>query len=230
MKPWYLSDPEGVAKLRAAVAETYPELEWIAEADPPRLRGPFRLIEGGVVLMEYCLEIQLPKDSAHDLPMVFELGGAIPRTVDRHVSLNGSLCVVLPEAYWFDCPEGLNVLDFLNGPLRAHLAGQTLVGMGKPWPVGEWEHGDDGVVQFYARELQVYSVDKLVRLLELALRPKTPRQWECPCGSRQKARRCHGAKIDRIRSRIPSYLLENALRILLAKVKLSQKSIASETA
>jgi hypothetical protein len=229
MQPWYLNDLDGVAKLKAAVARTYPDLEWIAEADPPLLRGPFQLLEGGAVLAEYCLEVQLPTDSPRGLPVVFEVGGAIPRTLDRHVSLNGSLCVVLPEAYWFDCPEGLDVLEFLNGPLRAHLAGQTLVAMGKPWPVGEWAHGDDGVAEFYARELQVCAIEKLVGLLGLALRSKAPRQWDCPCGSRQKARRCHGPKIDRIRSRIPSYLLENALRGLLAKAELSQKSIASDT-
>jgi hypothetical protein len=33
-----------------------------------------------------------------------------------------------------------------------------------------------------------------------------------------------------MRSRIPSYLLENALRGLLAKAELSQMSIGSETA
>ena len=185
-------------------------------ADPPQFRGTLSLSGNGVPLADYQIEIDVPPDSLTGLPTVREVGGAVPRTAERHVSADGSLCVMLPDAYWLDRPGGMSLVEFIDGPLRGYLAGQSLVAMGEVWPAGEWAHGIVGKVQFYARELGATSIGKLRRLLKLASRPETPRRWDCPCGSKLQVGRCHGPKVDRIRSRIPPALLAGALDELIS--------------
>lgn len=227
VKPWYQGDHAAIAGIREEVEEAYPDLAWLPDADPPRFRGPFRIVEDGEVFAEYSLEVALPGDTPRGIPEVFEVAGTIPRNADRHVNANGSLCVVLPDAYWLHCPTGLSLVEFLKGPLRAHLAGQALAAMGKPWPVGEWAHGDDGIAEFYSRELQVTERGQLAMVLSLALKPRPPRQRVCPCGSGEKLRRCHGQHVDRLRARVPAHLLERAVAGLLSGMQ-GRKTVSPE--
>lgn len=90
-------------------------------------------------------------------------------------------------------PEGMTLAEFMAGPLREHLAGQGAVLRGLEWPSGAWEHGPEGVVQFYQDALGEDALETVYELLlsELLSR-KRRRQMDCPCGSGKARRRCHG--------------------------------------
>ena len=99
--------------------------------EDPRLvlRGRYDIREQGEVIESFAVELEPAPDSPRGLRTVWEIGGRIPRVADpHHVNvIDGSLCVALPEAFWYDYPTGLSLAQFLDGPLRRHLAGQSLV-------------------------------------------------------------------------------------------------------
>jgi len=132
---------------------TQPALVLLRDTDPPALRGEFLLREDEALLERYTIEVQLPLESERALPAVREIGGRIPRTADRHVSDDGTLCVVQPAAYWFAQPKGQTLAEFLEGPVRSHLAMQAIVEHGGTWPTGEWGHGALGIVECFSEIL-----------------------------------------------------------------------------
>ena len=138
-KPWYEVDPESYAKVRLEVEKLFPELRFIKRDQDILVTGYYPLFEDGRVYDRYAVEIKLPKELPGGLPVVREVGGRIPRDPDRHINIeDGVACIVLPDAFWNDNPDGISLLDFLNGPLRSFFASQSLVELGvpDPWPSG----------------------------------------------------------------------------------------------
>ena len=81
-----------------------------------RLAWNFPIIHDGVEVDAFKVAIELhPEEGAHR-PLVFETGGRVPRSPDRHMNGDGSACIALPE----------DVLLLTHGepmPLSAFMAG-----------------------------------------------------------------------------------------------------------
>lgn len=164
----------------------------------------------------FDLAIDLPEQHERGVPRVRETAGRIPIDDDRHVDRDGTLCVVLPDAYWYEHPDGLWLRDFLAGPLKGYLACQALIeaGVQNPWPQGEWPHGNDGVALFYGDLLGISDAATIARLVRVALRSHTGGIGKCPCRSGRAFNSCHSAKVFRMRRRIPRDQLHRALQRL----------------
>jgi len=213
-RPWYRSSRE-LSRVKAEVLSRHPALTFKEVDGRVIVYGVFEIREGKVLHDKLVIEVELARDSARGIPVVRETGGRIPRTADRHVNTeDGSLCVVLPDAYWYHHTRGLTFADFLDGPLRAHLAGQLLVELGEPWPAGEWGHGINGILEFYFEVLRTKEPKPFVGLLGLLARPEVKGHWACPCGSGELLRKCHGPRILHLRARIPQKLAKRALDLL----------------
>lgn len=182
----------------------------VDEGERVAFRGRFDIREGGEVVEAFAVDVVLPPDSPRGLPAVWEVGGRIPRVVDPHHvnAQDDSLCVLLPEAYWYTNPLGLTLPEYLEGPLRNHLAGQSMVLRGHDWPPGEWGHGSRGPLQFYEELFGVQGEDRLRPFLELLIGGGIDGRWLCPCGSERKLRKCHGKQVYLAQSRIPRALLQ----------------------
>ena len=131
--PWY-ADNERLSLVVEAVQTTQPGLVAFWHTGAPALRGEFLVREGEAVVERYAIEVRLAAESERALPAIREVGGRIPRIPDRHVSDDGTLCVVQPAAYWFAKPSGLPLAAYLEGPVRSHLAMQGMVERGEDWP------------------------------------------------------------------------------------------------
>lgn len=224
-KPWYRSNPDALARVKREVLSRHPRLRFEETNGAVILCGVFEVREGDVVVDEYQVDVELPSDTERGIPVVRETGNRIPRDIDRHViTAEGTLCVVLPEAYWNDNPRGLSLAEFLDGPLREHLAGQSLVDMEQPWPAGEWGHGIKGVLEFYFQVLKTKEPKAFVGLLELLARREAKGHWDCPCGSGKRLRNCHGPTIFNLRDRIPRQLARRALEMLRRQVEAEKRS------
>ncbi len=174
-------------------------------------RGRLDIREDGEVIEAFAVDLVLADDSPRGLPSVWEVSGRIPRVVNPHHvnDADGSLCVVLPEAFWFQYPEGLTLAEYLEGPLRRHLSGQAVVLRGEPWPVGEWDHGAGGRIQFYRELFGVTEAAQLRGFFELIGAERVKGHWPCPCGSGKKLRQCHAEQVYGVRDRLPNGLLES---------------------
>lgn len=198
-EPWYRSDPNALAAAVQEALKVQEHLRFLDEGERVFLRGRFDIREADEA---FAVEIQMPIQSPRHLPVVWEIGERIPRVADPHHAnnLNGSLCVQLEEAYWYHFPRGLSTAEFLEGPLRAHLAGQISVLRGDGWPAGEWGHGWKGRVEFYSEVLETKDPAVLYRLLRTACEPFTKTHLPCPCGSGRKTRKCHGPRLHKLGS------------------------------
>lgn len=229
-KSWYESDPELFANLRRDVEEIFPELKFVIRDRAAFVIGYYPLFEGERVCDRYLVEIELSKKSPTGLPIVREVGKRIPRIPHRHMNADGTACVVLPDAFWHENPDGMNLLDFLKGPLRGYLASQSLVelGVSDPWPSGEWAHGVDGLIEFYAKLLGSKDSKIILQYLEIIARVKLKGHWRCPCGSGKKLRKCHGATIEQLRSRIPRKIAAHSAETILKFLRQTGKIRAAD--
>ena len=204
-KAWYRVQPGLVERIRKDVGSSYPDFAFEDNGDVPLFRGTYQVRDGDIAHAEFEVEIGLAADSPKGPPFIREIGGTIPREADRyHVNPgDGTLCVVLPDEYWYRYPDGLTLVEFMNGPLRAHLAGQALVARGEPWPAGEWSHGARGALEFYAGILGIPDPSIVARFIEILAKGNVKGHWDCPCGSGKRLRNCHASLIFELRNRIP---------------------------
>lgn len=201
--------------LQELVAGRWPRARWEDSIGRPCLVLTFAVAEADRVLDTYDLRIELPEDDERGLPAVREIGGRIPRLSDRHVNPgDGSLCVALPEQYWLAHPKGLPLVEFMDGPLRAYLAAQSLFDKDGKWPVPEWGHGSSGIEEFYKEELGVPDLPTAVPWVRLLSQARVTDSCRCPCHSGKLVRKCHGAKLYQLRSKISPTVAARWLRLL----------------
>jgi hypothetical protein len=215
-RPWYKVDPSSYESERQAVLSIQPELPFGNRADSIVVSGDYLVTDGGRVLAKYEVEIILPRDTSRGLPTVLEIGGRIPRTDDRHINGDGTACIMLPDAYWFEHPEGLSLSEFVQGPMQYFFANQALMEIDDEWkwPAGEWSHGIDGIVEFYGAQLSTHDRGIVTRYVDVLRKKVIKGHWQCPCGSGAKIRDCHRPLIESIRERIPIRVAEESYRRL----------------
>jgi len=80
--------------------------------------GPFHVVDQSGIY-EYTFQLKIVWLDPYRYPLVFEMGGYIPRTIDFHVyTQTGNLCIKgTPEEIW-ECRDGLPLLKFLEGTLK----------------------------------------------------------------------------------------------------------------
>lgn len=205
--------------IQTDLKDHYPELATVV-GDRVKVVGNWRVYGKTKEAAVFSIEVLLPDDYPSSPPQVYEVGGAIPRSADRHVNPDGSACLFAPPDRWYKCPPGTELKAFLDGPVREYFFSQAFYDLTRRWPFGEWGHGDLGIVEFYAERLGLLNILAIRIFLNHAANPKAFRHWQCPCGSGHKAIQCHGPKIIELSRVVPPFELAEGARAannLLAK-------------
>lgn len=201
--PWHLTDPESFARMRAEVEAAYPDLRLSIQDECVFIQGSFPIKEDGAALDRYSIEVRVPQDFPKDLPVLREVGGRIPWDADRHVNINGDACLLVPDERWRHFPEGRTLRDFLDGPVRSFLIGQSVYDRTGKWPFGQRSHGRAGILEAYAEMLNISPDRETIRaFLDLISRREVKGHWPCPCGAGKILRKCHGARVWVLREKI----------------------------
>lgn len=206
-KPWYKKDANLLRELEHQIGDEFPELKKVEEGLLIKFVGVFPLFEEGRVYDRYHIEVELSSKSPTALPIIREVGGRIPLLSDRHINpTDGTACIVLPDAYWFQNPLGMNLIDFLKGPVRKFFASQSLIDLGEsnPWSDGEWRHGEYGIKDFYSGILNTGDLEVIYQYLRVLKAKAIKGHWPCPCGSGKKIKECHWTFIEELRLKIPA--------------------------
>jgi hypothetical protein len=172
------------------------------------LRGTFPVKHEGkeVDSFKVLVELRECRPAVFDAE-VFEIGKRIPAIPDRHVDIDRSACIALPEDIILATGgEPMALRAFLGGPVHNFFLAQAVFEREGRWPFGERGHGDAGVREFYYELLGTRDLEVAARYLALLAAPRLHRQWFCPCGSREKIRRCHGNDLERLRERVPAHV------------------------
>lgn len=221
---WHRADPESYARMRAEVEAEYPNLNFfidhevettiaavsskdkslVAEDGILFIRGTFPIKdESGKSIEHFRIEAVVPPDYPETLPLVREVGGRIPRQIDRHISPEGFACLFAPAERFIHCPEGSTLLDFLNGPVRNFFISQSIFDLTGEWPFGQRSHGIAGIAESYAEMFEVPPTpDNVVRILEFLERREIKGHWPCPCGNGKRLRDCHGPIARQLRAKM----------------------------
>jgi hypothetical protein len=170
-------------------------------------RGRFPVINEGHEIDGYLVEIVFPEGIAKP-PLIREIGGRIPQTMDRHVYSSGYLCIEVPELTLI---RGYEFITYLDGPVRNYFIGQSLVERGESWPFGVWEHRKVGLLQAYSSVLKVSGEPEIRRYLDCLSHKKIKGHWTCPCGTGKPIRDCHAATIRSLQKSILPKIAKQAL-------------------
>lgn len=170
--------------------------------------GSLALSHDGAEFDRYLLELRLDEKHPHVPPVVYEVGGRIPRHIDRHTYQSGALCLGVPEELWPKPGTAINLADFLNQHVRSYLVANTLVEEGQPWPFGERSHGHKGTLEFYAEKYGIDNPTAVMSLLSYAIKTASKGHWNCFCGSGKRMRDCHPDTVHRLRENINQNILK----------------------
>ncbi len=190
-KPWYIANPEFYQSLQKEVQQAYPHLQFLVRGGTVFLSGTFLLKDGEKIVDHFQIEIEFPFNYPKRLPVVYETAGRIPRIPDRHTYPSGEACLYLPMQLAEIFPEGSNLLDFLNSPVRSFFVSQSHFELTGKWPFGEWPHGVDAIIEYYAPILGTQDRNVISRYIEMITKKEIKGHWSCPCGSGKLLRHCH---------------------------------------
>ena len=194
-------------RLANRLEREFPGLHLVEHDGQLVVSGEFAIADEGRVLDLFEIELVLPAEGPRaGLPVVREVGGRVPPTPERHVNWDGTACVGVPDEFWYRHPEGIDVPEFLRGPVRNYFLGQSLVEAGQPWPFGERAHGFAGIVEFYAPLLGTSDPTRVRAFLRLLAQEALQDEMACPCESGQPVGECHRAVVLELRARIPRHV------------------------
>jgi len=197
--------------LRERLWVDFPELYLVQRDETMIVAGIFPLVDGQRVVDRFVIELELPRTYPKGVPVLREVGGRIPRTADRHVEGDGKACIFLPDEYCYKHPNGMDLIDFLRGPVLGFLVGQSLAERGQPWPQGERAHGTDGITAFYSELVGSADSATIQRYLEALTAKQLRGHSSCPCGSGKRLRECHQECLLKLRERIPRSIARGSL-------------------
>lgn len=203
LKAWHKRNPAKLCELIEEVTTKFTDLWHVRDTnDKVCLAGAFPIVENGKTIDRFSIRIEFPHDYPASPPIVYEIGGRIPRTRDRHLDGNGAACLFVPDERWRYWPPGATILEFLNGPVRDFFLLQLFFELtGDPISQAR-PHGVEGKLEYYYEELETRSLDVVIKAVQYLARKEVKGHWDCYCGSGKRLRDCHFDKIRDLRCRI----------------------------
>lgn len=217
---WYQINPQLLEDLRNELKDRYPSLHVFIENGTVIVRGNFPICDiGGTKLIdEFKIEMMVPNTFPEDIPIVREIGGRLPKIVDRHFYMNGKACLFMPEERYKYVPAGMTLMEFIDGPMKSFFIGQISYEQTGKWIFGERAHGVAGIVDYYGEIIGNTNKEIITRLLIYLCKDKVKGHWQCFCKSGEKMRSCHYKQLLEMRERIKPKDAILSLRIMVDDV------------
>ncbi|MBX9785509.1 MAG: hypothetical protein K2X48_19680 [Chitinophagaceae bacterium] len=152
------------------------------------------------------------KNYPYRFPIVWELSNKIPKTLDRHIKNDGTLCFSnLQEELRF-CKNGITLIDFLQKVLNPHLCREYYREKEGVYPTGERAHGlEGGIWQEYYEIFDTQDKAKILEEIEMILTHKSiGRNSLCYCNRGKIYKACH----EKIEPKILDIGMKNVIWIL----------------
>lgn len=192
--------------------------EILAEGEYIVTDGPHS--DGPIARYQVC--IYFFKNYPEKEPLVIETAGDIERIADRHMYSEGACCTCVWEE-WLITADDTSISAFCEGPLNNFFLSQVRFDQTGKWPFGDRKHGAAGFVQSVGAIIG-FDVDQESALRYLqALSARTIKgHWLCPCGSKEKLRKCCRDKVIKLRGQVEPVLAARLLKRLVDAIKSEQ--------
>ena len=141
----------------------------------------------------YSIEIHPVSDYPNRFPIVFEVGGRVPKNIDWHVfESDGHCCIrTLPEEI-IACRIGINLIGFIKEEVEPYFYSQTFRRL-NGYFLNERSHGFFGDIEFFGEVLDTNDILNMIKWLHFILQRKEPNRVakKCFCGKDVMYRHCH---------------------------------------
>ena len=183
-----------LGSIEEALGKFQPLMRLIREDGPIVIEGRFQLDSSKGFIDAYEVRVELTERFPNQEPTVFEIGGRIPVSNDRHVNPGGNCCITVWES-WLAEDVDHSFGGFINGPMREYFLNQFFFENTGKWRFGERAHGTPGLVEAYAEALDVQPNQEMVLRYLQSLAGKPKGHLPCPCGSGKILRKCHQTEL-----------------------------------
>jgi hypothetical protein len=215
-RPWHEQLGGEFVEIRRSIEKHFPYLRIVTADGKTVLQGDLPIVLDARVIDSFDIEVIVSSAGPREeIPIVREIGGRIPQTADRHIEEStGRACLFVPDEYWYEHPDGMDLLEFLQGPVTAFFISQVSFERGYGWPFGQRSHGANGVLEFYKSVLGIADDSTVRSFVEIISRGQLRGRSQCPCGSGLRINACHAPAIRELRSRIKPAAARASLRTL----------------
>lgn len=130
-------------------------------------------------------------------PTVYEIGGRIPKKMDRHIYPDiGSCCFTTTAKSQILLKTKITtLLKFIDEVAVKYFENNSFYEINKKYFGEEYSHGYNGIIEGYKDILKIDDVIIVARVINQAIRYKSLKiHQDCYCGSGRRLRKCNKAK------------------------------------
>ncbi len=174
------------------VLDLFPKLKLFEEKKQKRLVGEVDIFDScNQYSGSYDIKVVIPRGYPYGFPQLFETGNKFEHIPDRHVNDDESCCICPLQEVDLISQRGITIVDFFLKHAIPFLANQIYYDNEGDWANGDYEHGAEGIFQFYKELLKKEDIKELLQLVLFFNENKINRNDDCYCGSQEKLKRCH---------------------------------------
>lgn len=195
----------------------YPDLKHLPSAENYfRLEGDVPIHDANGCLWD-ILTVRIEYDYTYPKGFadLYEIGGDIPKTESWHKSTSDKCCVCTTPEEQIQKQKSQKAYYFLEEYALPFLVNYVYKKQYGFYPKGDYEHYENGIIQWYQEQFGCCSIANIQRILLLILQDKKVLNLEneCFCGLGRKFEDCHFDFCNDLRL-IPKYHLLNDVKLL----------------
>lgn len=173
----------------------------------------------GMQVDHYFIRVELPRSYPNFPPLVYETGGRIPKTEERHFHpTTEHACVFVEDDWGWLSLKHPSVGAFLAGPVNDFFFWQSCYHYHGKNVLPAWPHGGMGRLEYYKEKLGTTDDQDVVRCLRLLAAHRYSANHACYCGSGRRVHGCHKGIILAMRAKIAPGIAVRALRQIRAAI------------
>lgn len=182
------------------VLEMFPKLKSIDDKKNKSLIGEVDVFDTlGNYVDSYEIKVLIPVNYPYGFPLLFETSNKFEHSDYRHISDDGSCCVCSLQEADVQRQRGITIKYFFLKYVIPYFANQLYFDSKNKWANGDWEHGFEGIEQFYMEVFKIDDVEKILAFLVLFTTEKIHRNEKCFCGESKKLKHCHLKEYNKIK-------------------------------
>jgi len=165
----------------------------------------------------FSILLSLPSDYPNSPPTVQETGGRIPATF--HQFNDRTFCLGAPVEVKSRFKKDQRLLNFVQTLVVEYLYNYVHYEKHGTLPFGELAHGCKGIREYYQKLFATDDVNTILALLKVLYEKKYRGHYQCPCGSGNILRKCHGPVLLMLLDCQSSKLFLNDIRNVLYSIE-----------
>ena len=147
----------------------------------------------------YNIKMEIPDNFPYAFPIVFEVGGKFPINDHSkyHINPDKTLCLDIKASEIIKTKNGISLNKFISQELIPNLSWRYCVLHEYPFIKEEWNHGEQGLIDFYKARLRETNIFFMLKMMEVYVNPKSyNRNSICFCSNKKalQYKNCHEKK------------------------------------